>query len=421
MIRLERWALASGGDAAGLAAAARALAPDASAVAAGVAEIIGEVARGGDGAVAALTRRLDREQPIPVRVETAELQGALNALDPSLRSALERARDNVVAVAGAGVAAERDVTLPEGHRVRLRQVPVRRAAVYVPGGRAPYPSTVVMGVVAARAAGVDEVVVATPQGPNGLHPAVLAACALTGAAEVYRMGGAQAVAALALGTETIAPVDVVVGPGNLWVQEAKRQLAHRVGIDGFAGPSDLLVVASAGASARPVALDLLAQGEHGPETLVAMASDDAHLLEAVAGEVETLAGARPTVDPAAVVLVDAAPEDALAFAEAFAPEHLELVGAAAEALAPRVRNAGCLLVGPGSATAFGDYVAGSNHVLPTGGAARFASALSPAHFRRGMAEVRIGPRSAAALAGPGAAIARAEGFVVHAESMEARR
>jgi histidinol dehydrogenase len=266
-----------------------------------------------------------------------------------------------------------------------------------------------------RAAGVEQLVVAAPA-----HPVILAACALCGADEVYRMGGAQAIAALAYGTETIQPVDVIVGPGNLYVQEAKRQLSGRIGIDGFAGPSDLLVLASAGADPHLIALDLLAQAEHGEDSLVAAVSDDRALLDAVGRELQALFGARPTVTGGPKVLVDAIGLDAaLAFAEALAPEHLELVGEAAEALAPRVTRAGCLFVGPESATAFGDYVAGSNHTLPTDGAARFASGLTVAHFRRRMAEVRIGG-AAGALARAGVPIAEAEGFAVHAESMSAR-
>jgi len=422
VIRVERWAVPVDGDAVGLAARTRALAADHTAVSADVAAIIAAVAERGDAAVAELTRRLDLCQAslAPARVAPEELSAALAGLSPELRAALSRARDNVAAVAQAGLSAEAEVELAEGHRIRLRQVPVRRAAVYVPGGRAPYPSTVIMGVTAARVAGVDEVVVCTPPSDAGVHPAILGACELCRVTEVWRMGGAQAVAAVALGTETVVGVDVVVGPGNLWVQEAKRQLAHRVGIDGFAGPTDLLIVASSGARPRALALDLLAQAEHGPETVVALVSDHPELLKGAADAVTRLAADRPTAQPAAVVLVAAALQDGLAFAEAFAPEHLQLVGSAAEALAPQVRSAGCLLVGTSAATAFGDYIAGSNHVLPTAGAARFASALSPAPFRRRMAEVRIEPDAAGRLAGPGAAIARAEGFVVHAESMQAR-
>jgi histidinol dehydrogenase len=268
-----------------------------------------------------------------------------------------------------------------------------------------------MGVVTAQVAGVDEVVVCAPGG----HPAILAACALCGVSEVYRAGGAQMIAALACGTESIRRADVIVGPGSPWVQEAKRQLSGEVGIDGFAGPSDVLVLASEGADAALVAIDMLAQAEHGEGSIAVAVSEDERLLDDVAAQLDAAAETG-----AAIALVAVPDSDtALAIAEAFAPEHLELQGAAAEALAPRVRSAGCLFVGGDSATAFGDYVAGSNHTLPTGGAARFASGLGVRHFRRRMSEVRIGA-AADALAAPGAVLARAEGFELHAESMEVR-
>ena len=401
-------------DAAGAAAAAarvRAMVPAGGSVAGAVAEIVAAVAEGGDAALLDHERRFGGGAE-PLRVDADELAAALDGLDAGVRAGLEVAVANVGRVATAGLAADVDVALAEGQHVRLRELPVRRAAVYAPGGRTPYPSSVVMGAVTARAAGVAEVVVAAPG-----HPLILAACALCEADEVYRMGGAQAIAALAYGTESVAPVDVIVGPGNLYVQEAKRQVSDRVGIDGFAGPSDLVAIATAGADPHLVALDLLAQAEHGDDSLVVAVSDDEALLDAIAGE---LAAGRPTVADGPKVAVAAADaEAALAFAEALAPEHLELVGEAAEALAPRVTRAGCLFVGAASATAFGDYVAGSNHTLPTGGAARFASGLSARHFRRRMSEVRIGP-AAAALAHAGVPIAEAEGFAVHAESMRAR-
>jgi histidinol dehydrogenase len=299
---------------------------------------------------------------------------------------------------------------------------VRRAAVYVPGGRAPYPSTVVMGAIPARVAGVEEIAVCAPPGPGGrAHPVILAACVLCEVFEVYRMGGAQAIAALAFGTESVEAVDVIVGPGNPYVQEAKRQLVGKVGIDGIAGPSELVVVASAGADAELIALDLMAQAEHGEDSPVYCISPDSSLLDEVTEILGRLWPKRPSVANAEVQLFDAADAPgALARAEEIAPEHLELVGAEAEALADRVRNAGCLFVGRGAATAFGDYVAGSNHVLPTGGAARFQSALSPATFRRRMARVSLPGEAPARLAPAGAALARAEGFPVHAESMERR-
>jgi histidinol dehydrogenase len=314
------------------------------------------------------------------------------------------------------------VELPEGHTVEIVERPVRRAAVYVPGGRAPYPSTVVMGAVTARAAGVGQIAVCAPPGPGGrAHPVILAACVLCEVTEVYRMGGAQAIAALAFGTETVEPVDVIVGPGNPYVQEAKRQVVGQVGIDGIAGPSELVVVAGGDADPELIALDLMAQAEHGADSPVWCLSSDGRLLDAVAAAIERLAPKRPSVADAEARLIEAeGVGEALRRAEEIAPEHLELVGEEAEALADRVRNAGCLFVGAGAGTAFGDYVAGSNHVLPTGGAARFQSALSPATFRRRMARVSLPGEAAARLAPAGAALARAEGFPVHAESMERR-
>jgi histidinol dehydrogenase len=300
--------------------------------------------------------------------------------------------------------------------VLLRELPVARAAIYVPGGEAPYASTVVMGAVSARSAGVADVVVATPP---PVDPVLLAVCELVGVGEVYRIGGAQAIAALALGTETVAAVDVIVGPGNLYVQEAKRQLSGRVGIEGFAGPSELLVLFDAqdAGSIRLVAHDLLAQAEHGEASVVVAVTHAVGALDALETDLRGLWSEQS----APVVLVEAVSlEEALAFANAFAPEHLELIGPGAEQLAPDVATAGCLFVGWPGATAFGDYVAGSNHVLPTGGSARFASALGPRHFRRTMAEVRIPHGALEALVRAGAPIARAEGFAAHAASMVAR-
>jgi histidinol dehydrogenase len=314
------------------------------------------------------------------------------------------------------------VELAQGQRIVLREIPVSSAAVYVPGGRAPYPSTVVMGVVTARAAGVLDVAVCSPPEPDGeINPFTLGACRLCGVQRVYRMGGAQAIGALAHGTETVARVDVIVGPGNLYVQEAKRQLSAEVGIDSFAGPSDLLVLFGPDADSDVVALDLLAQAEHGPGTLVAAVSSSSQALDRLEGALERLGEGYPDLRPAACVLMHVGEvRDGLALANAFAPEHLQLIGAAEEALAPLVASAGCLFVGRGAGTAFGDYVAGSNHILPTGGGARFASTLSPRHFRRRMPEVRIPDQAAGKLAKAGAPIASAEGFALHAASMNAR-
>jgi histidinol dehydrogenase len=453
-MRIDRFGIEDvrrlGGPAAA-AARVRALVPDGASVAQQVCEIIARVRREGDAAVLDCTRRFDTAgaQPRALLVGAEELDEAIKRLPLELIAGLQVAIANVALVATAGVREDTAVDLPQGQRIVLREVPVGSAAVYVPGGRAPYPSTVVMGVVTARSAGVVDVAVCSPPGADGqIDPVILGTCRLCGVERVYRMGGAQAIAALAYGTDTVAAVDVIVGPGNLYVQEAKHQLSAQVGIDGFAGPSDLLVVLGAQLEREPgahperdepgaqgaeqphaqrrapalrlAALDMLAQAEHGEGSLVVAVSPSVAVCDALAQALETLVVERPTVGDAAFAIVQAAGvRDALAFANALAPEHLQLIGADVEALAPIVRSAGCVFVGADSATAFGDYVAGSNHVLPTGGAARFASALSPRHFRRTMSELRIGA-AAAKLAAAGAPIARAEGFDVHAESMEAR-
>ena len=406
------------GDPAMLAADLRALVPAPKSVAGAVGEIIERVRASGDDALRFYTREFDTRgaTPAALRVPEAELDTAAERLEQPVRAGLELAIANVARVAEARLAGDRAVQF-DGHEVRLREVPLDRAGIYAPGGRAPYPSSVVMCTVVARVAGVREIAVCSPPGRTGdVDPVILAACRLAGASVVYRMGGAQAIAALAYGTETVAPVDVIVGPGGLYVQEAKTQVFGQVSIDGFNGPSDLIVIATGdGLEPELIALDLLAQAEHGPGTIVIAISDSSDLLDALAARFASEPNGEAVVR--LVHVADAA--QALAICETFAPEHLQLVGADAEALAADVRHGGCVLVGPTSATAFSDYVAGSNHVLPTNGAARFASALSPAVFRRRFTEVRIGD-GAAALAAAGAPIARAEGFELHARSMEAR-
>lgn len=389
----------AGPDHAATVDAIRALTPGGASVTSLVGEIVASVRDGGDAALANYVERFDRPaaapEPLPADVEAG------------LRVAI----DNVRAVARAQVSGGTVVTLPQGHTVEIRELPVRRAAIYVPGGRNPYPSTVVMGVVTAQEAGVQEIVVCAP----GMHPVVAGACELLGVTETYAMGGAHAVSALAHGTETIERVDVIAGPGGLWVQEAKRQVSGSVGIDGFLGPSDVVVCADAGADRDLVLADLRAQGEHGDGTIVVLVSDDVALLDDLHAEL----GVFETAAVAATVLAADAP-DAVALANAFAPEHLQLAGPTMEALVDDVRAAGCTFVGAAGGTAFGDYVAGSNHSLPTGGSARFASALGPRTFRRRMSVVRIG-EAADALASAGAPIARAEGFTEHARSMTLRQ
>jgi histidinol dehydrogenase len=380
-VQFERLTLA--GDPATLAAELRELVPPPDTVQDQVSEIIARVRASGDDALRFYTRELDTggNTPSALRVPDAELDTAADRLDDELREGLRLAIANVMRVAEASVHHEQTVEF-DGHEVRLREVAVDRGAIYVPGGRAPYPSTVVMGVITARVAGVKEIAVCAPPGRDGeVNATVLGACRLAGASVVYRMGGAQAIAALAYGSETVTPVDVIVGPGNLYVQEAKRQVFGHVGIDGFAGPSDLLMIADGDQDADTLALDLLAQAEHGTGSLVVAISDSGQLLDAL-GERIAAEDDEDTAEQAVVRLVQVSElPSALTIAETFAPEHLQLVGPGAEAMAPDVRHAGCVLVGPASGTAFSDYIAGSNHVLPTNGAARFASALSPQHFR----------------------------------------
>ena len=386
-----------------------------------VATILSRVRADGDEAVREYTRRLDTEglEPRELLVPARELDQALEQMPLDVVAGLQVAIANVARVADASIGPEQvAVELSQGHTVTLRELPVGAAAVYAPGGRAAYPSTVVMGVVTARAAGVLDVAVCTPPGPDGqAHPAILAACRLCGVERVYRMGGAQAIAALAFGTESVGRVDVLVGPGNLYVQEAKRQLSHVVGIDGY----DLMVVFGPDADPRLVALDMMAQAEHGAGSLVAGVSSSRAALDAVGTAIEHEGASWPELEPDACVLIETAtPQAAIELANEFAPEHLQLVGAAEESLSGKVRAAGCLFLGRGGGTAFGDYTAGSNHVLPTGGAARFASTLSPRHFRRRMPVVEIGDEAAIKLARAGAPIAEAEGFPLHALSMRSR-
>jgi histidinol dehydrogenase len=404
-MRVERFT-ATADEAESAAARLRALAPAGVSVREDVERIVDDVRERGDAALREYASRFDGAEP-PLRVSPQELDAAAADLRHDLRCGLEVAMGNIAAVAGASLGDDAELTLPQGQRMVVRELPVRRAAIYAPGGRNPYPSTVLMGAVTARVAGVEQIAVLSP----GAHPVVLAACALCGIDEVYRFGGAHGIAALAFGTASIARADVVAGPGGLYVQEAKRLVSGDVGIDGFLGPSDVFIVAADDADPELVAADLLAQAEHGEGTIVALASTAA-LIDAV----------QPLLtleNEAACGLVEVEGCDAgLAVAEAFAPEHLELMGGRAERLAPRVRRAGAVFVGGG--TAFGDYVAGSNHSLPTGGSARYGSALSVRHFRRRMTEVHI-DGAANALARLGAPIARAEGFELHARSMEARQ
>jgi histidinol dehydrogenase len=385
-----------------------------------------EVREQGDAAVLRLTARFDATERAPesLRVDPAETERALAGLSPEIRASMELAAENVRAVAIAQVDEEpRLVELPQGHTVTLREVPVGAAGIYAPGGRVAYPSSVLMGAIPARVAGVSRVVLASPPGPDGkLPPPVLAAAALCEVDEVYAIGGAQAIFALAFGTESVAAVDAIAGPGNAWVREAKRAVYGTVGIDSLAGPSELMVVVGREAEPGWAALDLCAQAEHGADgPLIAVAAEES-LLTAVADEVARAAAERPGLgdSPLALVVVPDLAE-AVRLANAFAPEHLELLQEDTAPLAEWVTTAGCVFAGPSSATAFGDYVAGSNHVLPTGGAGRFSGPLGPGAFRRRIATVEVPPGAAAELAPHVDALARLEGFPIHGESAMIRR
>ena len=379
-----------------------------------------EVADGRDEAVLRLTARFDTDDPpSTLRVDPATAAAALTGLDASLRESLELAAANVRTVAEAQFdAGTRRVKLPDGQEVTIRDVPVSAAGVYAPGGQAAYPSSVLMCVIPAQVAGVERIALASPPNRDGsMNPLVLAAAALCGVDDIYAMGGAQAIFALAYGTQTVRGVSVIVGPGNAWVQEAKREVSGSVGIDSYAGASELMVVVGSETNPEWVALDLCSQAEHGPDApLVAVAVEEA-VLDAVAAATRRAASERPGVEDTLLATVQVPdPGAAIDFANAFAPEHLELLDSASALLAEQVTTAGCIFTGPYGATAFGDYVAGSNHVLPTGGTGRFSGPLSPGVFRRKIATVEVPAAAAAKLAPHVDRLARAEGFPVHGES-----
>jgi histidinol dehydrogenase len=412
-----------GEDPRGLAKRIRALQPAMGEVSDPVRVIISAVREGGDDALADLEARFGEGDvdPDTIRQSVERVSSAASRIDPGLLEALEIAAENIRAVAEAQLAEEREVELKQGQSVELREVPVRSAGIYAPGGAAAYPSTVLMGCIPAKVAGVARVAVATPPDGGEIPDVTLAAAAIGGADEVYAMGGAQAIAALAVGTERTAPVDVIAGPGNRYVQEAKRQLAGEVGIDGIAGPSELMVIVGDTANAEWIGLDLCAQAEHGPDGLLIAATVESVILDQIESAVEKVAADRRIADEAALALV-AVPETeaGVNLANAIAPEHLEILTEDAELLADRVTTAGCVFVGELGATAFGDYAAGSNHVLPTGGAGRFQGPLGPAVFRRRISTVTMTQDAARELAPTVATLARAEGFPLHAESAEAR-
>jgi histidinol dehydrogenase len=400
----------------------RSLAPPAAEVQAAAAAIVADVRARGDAAVRDQTARLDRvELADDYAVPLDLMRSRLDALSPELRGALGTAAANIRAYHESEAVAPWRETLAQGQVVGQEVVPLAAAGLYVPGGLADYPSSVLMTAIPAQVAGVERLVVCSPPRPGGgAAPGVAAACALLGLEHLYPVGGAQAVAAMALGTVRVPRCDVIVGPGNAYVTEAKRLLVGEVGIDSLAGPSEVLVIADETGEPEWLAADLLAQAEHGSGAMACLADVGGRLGPPVADAVERLS-VELGIDTGSVVIV-ACPdrEAALMLSNAFAPEHLELHCADARVLLTGVRNAGAVFVGPHAATAFADYAAGTNHVLPTGGSARFGQGLSVDAFRKRVAVVELDGPAAAALAPQVAAIADEEGLRAHALSARLR-
>jgi len=392
-----------------------------------VASLIADVRSRGDAALRELARRFDRVTLESLEVPREVVRAALDRQPPALRRAMERSARNVARVHGALRPQPSRVEVEPGIVVERRPDPLARVGVYAPGGRAAYPSSVLMGAVPARIAGVREIVLCSPPGPGGLpSAAVLAAAAVAEVDRVFALGGAGAIAALAYGTESVPGVDRIVGPGNAWVAEAKCQIASRVPIDSPAGPSELLVLLDATSDVEAVARELLAQAEHDPEAaVVAVALDDrtaARLLDRVATLAPTAERADvigPALASRGAVLGAGSVDEAVAFAERWAPEHLMLALEGAAELARRIRNAGTVFVGTSSSGAFGDYLTGANHVLPTAGAARAWSGLSTLDFVRWTTVQTVSRTGAASLAVDTEVFATAEGLHAHAAAARA--
>jgi histidinol dehydrogenase len=392
--------------------------------------ILADVRARGDAALRDLTRRFDGVEIGELRVPPAEVAAALDRIPAELRRALEAARANIEAY-------HRTQLHPEpshqsgGLRVRELRRPVERAGLYVPGGRAPLASTVLMTAVPARVAGVATLAAVTPPGPAGeVHPAVLAAAAVAGVDEVYRVGGAQAVAALAYGTASIPAVDVIVGPGNVYVATAERLVAQEgaVGVpSAFTGPSEVAVVADGTVPLEWAAVDLVVQAEHGPDGLAYLITWSAEVAEAVSAAVDAITAASPrraeitaTLERGGYAVLVDGPEQAMEVANVIAAEHLELQVADPDQLVPLVRCAGAVFNGPWAPASVGDYAAGPSHVLPTARSARFGSALRVDDFCRHIHVVDLDRAALAELAPHVVALAEVEGLAAHADSVRLR-
>ncbi|WP_405217442.1 histidinol dehydrogenase [Agrococcus sp. Ld7] len=397
------------------------------------AELIEAVRTHGAAALIEQAERFDRVRPAALRIDVAALSDALTSLDPLVRSALETSIERVRIGSKAQVPPPMIAHVADGAEIELRWQPVERVGLYVPGGKAVYPSSVVMNVVAAQEAGVRSIAVASPAQADhdGLpHPTILAACALLGVDEVYAMGGAGAIGAFAHGVPSIdlAPVDVVTGPGNVFVAAAKRIVAGTVRVDAEAGPTEILVIADASADPELVAADLVSQAEHDELAAAVLVTDSAELADLVAESVARRAATTPAAErvaaalageQSAIVLV-ADLAAAARVSDAYAPEHLEIVTRDDESVLARIHHAGAIFLGPHTPVSLGDYAAGSNHVLPTGGQARRVAGLGAATFLRPQQVVRYSRDALAVVRDEVTALAAAEGLPAHGEAIEAR-
>ncbi len=392
-----------------------------------VQKIINDVRERGDEALLDYTERFDGCRPDDLRVSTDDLQVALDEQSSETRTALKYARDEITAYHQEQLFLPK-TSIRSGVQIQEKVVPVARAGLYVPGGRAQYPSTVLMTAIPALVAGVDEIVLCVPPDRSGLVPsATLAAAALLGLTEVYRVGGAQAIAAFAFGTKSIRAVDVIVGPGNQYVAAAKREVAGLVGMESIAGPSEVVIVADASVPANFIAADLIAQAEHGPGGTAVLITWDSAVADAVDQEIERrLVDAPRREDISATlatggrsIMVDN-PEQAMKVVNAIAPEHLEILTVNPDDLVPLVRNAGAVFCGPWSPAAVGDYVVGVNHVLPTARSARFASALRVNDFQKYIHVVSLDEKALRRVAPYISALTAVEGLEEHGRSVNIR-
>ena len=395
-----------------------------------VAAILAEVRARGDAALVDYTAKFDRwtlADEADWKIAPEDCAAAFAALTPELRGALETAATRIRAYHAAQLPEDRDYTDAAGVRLGAKWRGVDAAGLYVPGGRAAYPSSLLMNAIPAKVAGVERLVVVTPTPDGKVNQLVLAAAHLAGVDEIWRVGGAHAVAALAYGTARIRPVDVITGPGNAWVAEAKRQLYGVVGIDMVAGPSEILVIADAQNDPRWIAIDLLSQAEHDPAAQSILITDDAAFADAVAAAVEaelrtlaTEAAARASWDTHGVIVTVASLDEAPALANALAAEHVEIATDTPDALFARLRHAGSVFLGRHTPEAVGDYVAGPNHVLPTGRRARFASGLSVLDFMKRTSFIALDADSLARIGPAAVSLADAEGLPAHGRSVSVR-